>query len=68
MTEWLMSSVAVLGYRIPPPEMANMARYRELNVGRVPYFKAWGVFALYGDIAICGTSKLHFILQYPSDL
>jgi len=38
--------------------MANLARYRELNIGRVPFFKAWGVFSLLGDIAVCGTSKL----------
>jgi hypothetical protein len=54
----LMTRVAIEGYRIPPPEMANLARYRELNIGRVAFFKAWGVFSLLGDVAVCGTSRL----------
>lgn len=53
---WLIVSVAITGYRVPPPEMATMAKYRELMVNRIPYFNAWGVFSLVGDVSICGTS------------
>jgi hypothetical protein len=49
--------VAVVGFRIPGPDMANLMRYRDLNIARKPYFKAWGSIALIGDTAICCISK-----------
>jgi hypothetical protein len=53
----LIDRVAVVGFRIPGPDMANLMRYRDLNIARKPYFKAWGSVALIGDTAICCISK-----------
>jgi hypothetical protein len=53
----LIYRVAVVGFRIPGPEMANLMRYRDLNIARKPFFKAWGSIALIGDTAICCISK-----------
>jgi hypothetical protein len=53
----LIYRVAVVGFRIPPPDLANLMRYRDLNIARKPYFKAWGSIALIGDTAICCISK-----------
>jgi hypothetical protein len=61
----LIYRVAVVGFRIPGPDMANLMRYRDLNIARKPYFKAWGSVALIGDTAICCISRFtHLTLVF----
>jgi hypothetical protein len=49
-------SVAIVGYRVPVPVFDNLVKYRDLNIARVPFYQAWGVFSLLTDTAICGSS------------
>lgn len=45
--------------------MMTLAKLKDFNEFRVPFFKAWGVVALLGDAAICGSRESPY-LQCPT--
>lgn len=54
-------SVAGTGFNAPQATFETMMDIREFNMRRIPYFKAWGILAFLGDVAIwvASTSVSH---------
>jgi len=53
----LTISVAGTGFNCPKASFSTMNELIQFNLRRIPFFKAWGIFAFMGDVTILIASE-----------